>query len=179
MRLSEYQDRTSPSGILSKNAEALLLAGIICAVPLLLTTLLFLLQYRDYVRVRQWDQVAGQVQTVDKFSRPTLTLKSWKRETWWNFIYTYTVDGRVYENSRVALYGLDDNDLNELYLTLRENSAVTVWYDHDHPASAVLIPGFDARSYRKGFVLGLGFLAAGVLLSWVAIKRREMVQWIH
>ena len=91
--------------------------------------------------------------------------------------YSYSVDGIGYESDRVSFgsYSSSDSDHAETILARYPvGASVTVHYDPEDPAEAVLEPGY-AGGHTIIFIVGGTFVAVGSLLFWfiarVAMRR--------
>lgn len=115
-----------------------------------------------------------------------LTWQSWDAQSWtkttgtvvarelqnnddakdtWEVTYSYQVDGETYTSDR---YGIDNaySDAAEQHKeSLNPGDTVDVWYNPDHPATAVLGPRFEYATLLMSFVcLGVAVLGIGALV---------------
>jgi hypothetical protein len=82
--------------------------------------------------------------------------------------YSYTVGNTPYEGSRISLADSASSNLGETYHLAekyRTAGQVTVYYDTQNPASAILDPG-PASFTWIWFLIGGGFILPGLILGY-------------
>jgi hypothetical protein len=86
-------------------------------------------------------------------------------------IFAYAVDGRTYRGERLwpgrAVFGTY-NEARRVVERYPRGQPVTVYYDPDDPATAVLEPGGDWTRWLHRIVLGTFFTAMGSIMVGVA-----------
>lgn len=130
---------------------------------------------RDARRSEAWPRTSGEIVhaeveehvTVrrDKDGERTSTDISYAS----NIAYTYRVAGREHQGQRVRWdWELERTDAEATVARYPVGSGVTVYYDPDDPANAVLEPGGAAYGYQVLIGLGVFFLAIPAL--WFAAR---------
>ncbi len=86
-----------------------------------------------------------------------------------NVVYEYVVDGTVYSGTKIA-FGKYNVPPERLLSKHPPGAAVSVYYDPDDPAVAVLEPGTSWESYGP-LVAGVIFLGVGLgTILWRAVS---------
>ncbi len=86
--------------------------------------------------------------------------------------YTYDVDGQTYESGKIAFMGrVLAGNVAERRKRYSAGTEVTVYYNPDNPAIAVLEPGARTVSFLGAGVIALLFLLLGALGLWGTFKR--------
>ena len=81
--------------------------------------------------------------------------------------YAYSVQGRSYENARVGFgdYGTGDTaDAEEIVAKYPQSSTVTVFYNPNNPAEALLEPGLTTGAWLY-IMIGLPFVLVGLAMA--------------
>lgn len=118
-------------------------------------------------QIRDWPTTVGKIEICELNHLPdtgTIDLSQLTLQ------YTYHVDGKPYNNSRIAP-GLDQErtrteELREIHQKLLSSTHVMVRYDPDNPTSSCLSLGMGAQAYRdRTNVILLIMILASMLIA--------------
>lgn len=104
---------------------------------------------------------------------PCALLPTYDRRYSPRIIYTYSVYGQAYTSGQVdigARRWYSSQARAEARLTHRPEQRVTVYYDPDNPAQAVLEAGFTRGAWGT-FFIGIGFAAIGMVALVDSIQK--------
>lgn len=156
-------------------------------VVLVIVTLVFSVAFVFIVVDHLQDMWSGhQSATSWKKTKGTITVSEWtksrygtgrRRRTSWGawIVYKYTLDGREFECSQVELprTGRPRSWLQRY----PQGSQVTVYYQPDDPANAVLQTGISRNAWIStlfGFTAVGGSLGTMVWTAWVSARRHRL-----
>jgi hypothetical protein len=125
----------------------------------------------------QWPGVSG---TVEK-CKTVVYHTTRHTHHYVDITYAYTVSGRRYEGHRIAMWNEDwdngDSVWADLFIAEHPiHSAVDVYYDPEHPESAVLIRGPDELGNRISIWGGSVALAGGIWWIWLTREKAAEVR---
>jgi hypothetical protein len=92
--------------------------------------------------------------------------------------YAYNVGGRQYAGHTIALWNEDWDGMgaDEFVAEHPVHSAVTVYYDPQHPENAVLVRGPDAFANRLGIWGGGAGILGGLWIIWMTREKAAEVR---
>ena len=129
--------------------------------------------YRQGERTRRWPTVSGAIAESGVVESQRHSGDSGEAIGYRLYIrYTYAVQGRSYESTRIALgprrVSTSHAEVTRQAARYRVGAAVTVRYDPDDPSSAVLQVG--AQNVLLLYAVGAGFIVAGFFLLLGALR---------
>jgi len=134
----------------------------------------FFRQFRTSKKSKEWPSAEGRVvEAVVEQKVDTDTDGSYDRRYAPRIIYTYSVHGQTYTSGQAnigARRWYSSQARAEARLTHRPEQRVTVYYDPDNPAQAVLEAG-STRGAWGTFFIGIGFTAIGMVALVDSIQK--------
>lgn len=110
-----------------------------------------------------WQVTEGEIVKSEVVSRSIYTGSSWRFEKFSEILYRYEVNGKSFENFRIAFDAGDYNVTDNLARAYPLGKKVRVYYDPDDPDNSVLFPG------RKTWGQILGTALMGICLTGIGL----------
>lgn len=139
-------------------------------------------QYKLSQKAKNWPATEGEILSSEVV---TYLSESGKRKVMYGprITFEYIVNGERYTSHTVTFGELDSSDPREAQRIVRKypkKRKVTVYYDPKAPYIAVLEPGRIGKGALVGLVLGVVFIAVGVLLTIggiIGLIKRVIYGW--
>ncbi len=160
-RIAESGNRTNKAlaiNITRVKRNAIIQFLLIAAIGLLLATS-SLIQLKASFSSYGWLPVEGRVEKSQM-----VNFHDEKNRTTYHFRYSYMVDGKKFESDRYS-FAYASGDRSSGVAKQKKGDAVTVYYDPDDPASAVIDITKSSLWLYVSFAAGLLFIYVGYTIS--------------